>query len=84
VRVERIEPDFLQSGEMQVYVTGRPYAQKEDVTSQPYSFLPGTGKIDMREQRRELRLLFRSDVQGGNYQMGRVIISADFGDVRGF
>jgi hypothetical protein len=38
----------------------------------------------MREQRRELRLLFRSDVQGGNYQMGRVIISADFGDVRGF
>lgn len=84
IRVERIEPDFLQSGEMQVYVTGRPYAQKEDVVSQPYSFVPETGKIDMREQRRELRLIFRSDVQGGDYQMGRVIISADFGDVRGF
>jgi hypothetical protein len=84
VRVERIEPDFLQSGEMEVYVTGRPYAQKEDVTSQPYNFLSGTGKIDMREQRRELRLIFRSNVQDGDYQMGRVIISADFGDVRGF
>jgi hypothetical protein len=65
-------------------VTGRPYAQKEDVTSQPYNFLSGTGKIDMREQRRELRLIFRSNVQDGDYQMGRVIISADFGDVRGF
>jgi hypothetical protein len=84
LRVERVEPDFLQSGEMQVYVTGRPYAQKEDVTSQPYSFSPETGKIDMREQRREARLIFRSDVQGGDYQMGRVIISADFGDVRGY
>jgi hypothetical protein len=38
----------------------------------------------MREQRRELRLIFRSNVQDGDYQMGRVIISADFGDVRGF
>ena len=84
VRVERIEPDFVQSGEMQVYVTGRPYAQENDVTSQPYFFSAETGKIDMREQRRELRLLFRSDVQGGDYQMGRVMISADFGDVRGF
>jgi hypothetical protein len=84
LRVERVEPDFIQSGEMQVYVTGRPYAQKEDVTSQPYFFSAETGKIDMREQRREARLIFRSDVQGGDYQMGRVIISADFGDVRGY
>ena len=84
LRVERVEPDFIQSGEMQVYVTGRPYAQKDDVTSQPYFFSAETGKIDMREQRREARLIFRSDVQGGDYQMGRVIISADFGDVRGY
>ena len=84
VRIERIEPDFIQSGEMQVYVTGRPYADEQDVTSQAYLYQPGTGKIDMREQRRELRLIFRSDVQGGDYQMGRVIVSADFGDVRGY
>lgn len=84
VRIERIEPDFLQVGEMQVFVTGRPYADEQDVDSQAYNYLPGTGKIDMREQRRELRLRFRSDVQGGDYQMGRVIVSADFGDVRGY
>lgn len=84
VRVERIEPDFLQSGEMEVYVTGRPYADEQDATSQAYTFQPGTGKVDMREQRRELRLIFRSDVQGGDYQMGRVLVSADIGDVRGY
>jgi hypothetical protein len=82
--LERLEPDFLQIGEMELYITGRPYAQVDDVTSGPYTFLPGTGKIDLREQRRELRLKFRSDVQGGDYQMGRVIVSADFGDVRGY
>ena len=80
LNLERLEPDFLQVGD----ITGRPYAQVDDVTSGPYIFLPGTGKIDLREQRRELRLKFRSDVQGGDYQMGRVIVSADFGDVRGY
>ena len=84
LNLERLEPDFLQVGDMELYITGRPYAQVDDVTSGPYIFLPGTGKIDLREQRRELRLKFRSDVQGGDYQMGRVIVSADFGDVRGY
>ena len=84
LNLERLEPDFLQVGDMELYITGRPYAQVDDVTSGPYTFLPGTGKIDLREQRRELRLKFRSDVQGGDYQMGRVVISADFGDVRGY
>ena len=84
LRLERIEPDFIMSGEMRVYVTGRPYAQVEDETSQPYVFGPDTNKIDMKEQRRELRLRFESDVAGGTYQMGRVLLSATFGDVRGY
>ena len=82
VRVDRIEPDFIQSGEMSVQVTGRPFAQSQDVTSTPYSFSPSTGKVDMREQRREMRLRFVSNEQGGNYEMGRVIIGAEFGDTR--
>lgn len=84
IRVERVEPDFVQSGDMELYIIGRPYAQLEDQTSGPYVFSPGTGKIDMKEQRRELRLGFRSNVAGGNYQMGKVLISADQGDVRGY
>jgi hypothetical protein len=67
---------------MSVIVTGRPFAQGEDKESDPYVFGPGTGKIDMREQRRELRLRFTSNVAGGNYQLGRLILNADVGDVR--
>jgi hypothetical protein len=67
---------------MSFQVTGRPYAQSADVTSAPYYFDPDTGKIDMREQRREIRLIFTSNVQGGNYQLGKVILSASIGDVR--
>jgi len=82
LRLERVEPDFIQSGTMELYVTGRPFAQSQDVTSSAYSFTPTTGKVDMREQRRELRLKFVSNVTGGNYQVGKIILDADFGDVR--
>ncbi len=82
LRIERVEPDFLQTGEMSVVVTGRPFAQGEDKESDPYVFGPNTGKIDMREQRRELRLRFTSDVAGGNYQLGKVLLNAEVGDVR--
>jgi hypothetical protein len=84
LRLERVEPDFIQHGQMSLIVTGRPYAQIDDKASDPYYFDPGTGKIDMKEQRRELRLKFTSNVVGGNYQLGRVILNADIGDVRGY
>ena len=82
LRIERVEPDFIQSGDMEVYVTGRPFAQSDDKTTGPYTFGPDTGKVDMREQRRELRLKFVSNVAGGDYQVGKVILDADVGDVR--
>jgi hypothetical protein len=82
LRLERIEPDFIQAGDMTVVVTGRPFAQGGDVESSEYVFGPNTGKVDMREQRRELRLRFRSNVAGGDYQLGKLLLSAAFGDVR--
>jgi hypothetical protein len=84
LRLERVEPDFIMAGEMELYVTGRPYAQSQDDTTGPYTFNQDTNKIDMREQRRELRLKFRSNVAGGDYQLGKVILNADVGDVRGY
>jgi hypothetical protein len=84
VNLERVEPDFIQEGEMTLQVTGRPYAQSSDVPSQEYPFDPDTGKIDMRQQRREIRLRFRSNVSGGDYQMGKVLLSVTLGDVRPF
>jgi hypothetical protein len=82
VNLERVEPDFIQSGTMTFQVTGRPYAQSADVTSDPYEFESTTGKIDMRQQRREIRLRFRSNVSGGNYEMGKVLLSVTLGDSR--
>jgi hypothetical protein len=82
LHLERVEPDFIMNGEMELYVTGRPFAQADDTTSSAYVFDPDTRKIDMREQRRELRLKFVSNVQGGDYQLGRLLLNANVGDVR--
>jgi hypothetical protein len=84
LRLERVEPDFLLDGEMSLVITGRPYAQSEDKPSDPYVFDATTNKIDMKEQRRELRIKFISNEAGGDYQMGKVILSATTGDVRGY
>lgn len=84
LRVERVEPDFVQTGQMELYITGRPYAQADDETTGPYIFDPTTHKIDMREQRREFRLKFVSNVVNGDYQLGKVLLNADTGDVRGY
>lgn len=83
IRMERIEPDFVQSEEMYVIVTGKSYADGEDDPSNPYYFLPNTPKIDMREQRREMRLRFGSNIVNGSYETGNILLSADIGDVRG-
>ena len=84
IHLERVEPDFIQTGVMEMYVTGPPYADQPDNLSNPYLFDPETGKIDLREQRREMRLLFRSNVAGGDYQVGKVLLNADIGDQRGY
>ena len=54
-----------------------------DDPSDPYVFSPTTLKIDMKEQRREMRLKFRSNTQNGDYFLGRTLLSIDTGDVRG-
>ena len=82
LHIERVEPDFIQDGEMELFVISRPYAQSEDTTSAPYPFVLNTNKIDMREQGRELRLRFLSNVVNGDYQVGRIVLNANTGDVR--
>jgi hypothetical protein len=85
IHLDRVEPDFLMTGEMEMYVTGRPFAQSDDNTTGPYVFDENTNKIDLREQRRELRLTFKSNVVDGDYQTGKIIVDADMmGDVRGY
>lgn len=81
-RLVRIEPDFVMSGDMTVEVIGREFAQSPDTISAPFTFTPNTDKIDMREQRRQIRLRFTSNTLNGNFEMGRVILHTEPGDVR--
>lgn len=82
IRLERFEPDFVQSGQMSLTVTGKGYADDVDNLSTPYYFTPSTLKIDMKEQRREMRLRITSNTFGGNYQLGNCLLSVDIGDER--
>jgi hypothetical protein len=82
-RLDRVEPDFQQSGAMQLVVTGKGYADDTDIESKPYTYDYNTLKIDMKEQRREMRLRFISNIVNGNYFMGRVVLNVETGDVRG-
>ena len=82
--VERVEPDFILSGNMTMNFVARPYAQSSDDTSQNYVFDANTNKIDVRFQGRELRIKFTSNEVGGTYQCGRILLNGYFGDVRGY
>ena len=81
-RLIRIEPDFVQTGEMSVEVIGSEFAHAPDKISDPYVFGPDTQRIDMREQRREIHLKFTSNVAGGHYEMGRTLLHLEPGDIR--
>ncbi len=81
-RLVRIEPDFIMEGDMTVEVIGREFAQSADIVSSPFTFDKNTGKIDMREQRRQIRLRFTSNTSNGNFEMGRTILHTEPGDVR--
>lgn len=82
LHLRRVEPDFVQSGEMTLEVIGKPFAQSSDTTSPAFTFGPDTGKVDLRIENRETRLKFGTNVAGGSYQMGRILITAELGDER--
>jgi hypothetical protein len=82
MHLRRIEPDFVQTGTMSMTVLGRKFARGETENSGPFYFDPDTGKIDLRVEHRELRLKFESNVLNGNYEMGRLLITAEYGDER--
>jgi hypothetical protein len=82
IYLDRIEPDFIQTGEMSVTVKTRDYARADVVESEPYTFDADTKKIDMREQGREMILRFQSDAIGGFYQLGQTLLDYRIGDGR--
>jgi hypothetical protein len=80
LRISSIEPDFVQSGDMTVQVTGRANARSPEVYSSEFTFVdpdnitePYQQIVMLKEQRRELRVKFKSYTVGGDYQMGQII-----------
>jgi hypothetical protein len=67
---------------MTVEVIGSAFARGTTTTSAPFTFSPTDGKIDMRIENRESQLKFTSNSVNGDYQMGRILITADPGDER--
>jgi hypothetical protein len=80
-RLSRVEPDVVLTGGMTLTVKGTEFANG-DVTETDYSFDNTTTKIDMREQRRMIRLRLESNEVGGDFELGRVILHTEPGDVR--
>ena len=87
LRIERIEPDFVQSGTMSIQIAGRANARAPEVVSEAVMF-PDTATepyeelVVVKEQRRELRVRFQSDTLGGDYQMGQIIAHIEPADRR--
>jgi len=87
IRVAIIEPDFVQSGNMSVQITGRINARSPEVSSEVRFFpavanTPEEQVVFFKEQRRELRFKFSSNTVGGDYQMGEVIAHIESTDHR--
>jgi hypothetical protein len=81
-RLIRVEPDFVQTGDMTLTVIGNEFAQDGAPRETSYTFGSTATKIDMREQRRMIRLKFESNEVDGFYEMGRVILHTEPGDIR--
>lgn len=80
--LERIEPDFILSGGMDMYVRGNSFAQSPVVETGPFHFDSSTEKIDIRTQYRNIRLKFVSNESEGHFEMGRVMMHTKSGDNR--
>jgi hypothetical protein len=85
LQVLMIEPDFVQSGDMTMQVTGRANAKAPEVSTDPHIIYetpptPQDQVVYFKTQRRELRFRFESNALGGDYQMGLVLAHIQPGD----
>jgi hypothetical protein len=82
IHLRRVEPDFVQTGDMTLQIIGRKFARGPEELSPVFTFGPDEGKVDMRIENRESRLVFSSNTADGNFEMGRIMITAEYGDER--
>ena len=81
-RIERIEPDFAQTGNMQVSVLTKEYANSPYVVNGPYVFGVDDVRVDIRHQGRQLFLKFECNSLAGDYFTGIPLLHLEQGDSR--
>lgn len=82
VEVNRIEPDFVQSGDITIKINAREYARSEQTVIAEEVFNENSMRIDLRSQGREITMEIRSNVVGGFYELGNTLLDITIGDVR--
>ena len=85
LHIRRVEPDFVQSGTLNMTVLGKKFANGPEEDSDPVPFGPNTinpDKIDTRIEHRQARLKFESNEVDGNYELGRILMTVELGDER--
>lgn len=85
LRVTMIEPDFVQSGDMTVQITGRANARAPEVNSEVRTFpdqaeTPQQQVTFHKDIRREMRFKFASNTLNGDYQMGQPLAHVEPAD----
>lgn len=79
LRVERVEPDFVQVGDMSITVVGSANARAADISSVTKTFPVGPTSADEQTVtftdgvRRLMRFRFESNTSGGHYEMGECL-----------
>ncbi len=73
-----VEPDFIQTGDMDLVVKSRWNARSPENVSAPYTFADTAAtsaeeNLTIRETGRLMRFRFTSNVQGGNYEAGEIL-----------
>ena len=81
-RTRYIEPDFKMIGNMTLQVNDRGYAQSPVSSSPLYTFNGQTEKVDTYQMGRLVSYRFESNERDGFYQMGKIIVDWEPGDVR--
>lgn len=89
MRVGRVEPDFVQSGDMILTVKGQANARATDISSDPVTFpdmsmpvSPEDQTVPLKEVRRLMRFNFESNVIDGGYEMGHTVAHVEPADGR--
>lgn len=76
LRVERVEPDFVQTGDLTLTVTGEANVKSQTITSVTKTIPEGLVSADEQTVtfkdgvRRIMRFKFESNTSGGDYQLG--------------